>query len=173
MIFMQGTVIYDGEIFRPTKEMTKGFKTGLIMVYESSDREGFEVIKARIEAHEAFDIKYTHQVYLLANLDVFKELQVPVEEAQQFAREHDLDFFCVNLQTGFNVSTVLTRMMEDLEDLKYEEDQRKASKLWKNVLLIMFLPFSWAAIPSLLMLVREGYTYAKRKICRGRTQKYH
>ena len=103
---------------------------------------------------------------MIANQDVYKELQVPVEEAQQMAREHDIEFFCVNLQTGFNVVTVVTKMMEDLEDLKYEEEQRKSNKLWKNVLLLLFLPFSWAAIPSLLMIIAEMFGFIQRKLFR-------
>ena len=102
----------------------------------------------------------------MANQDGAREMQVSVEEAQHLAREHDIDYFCVNLQTGFNVATVLTRLVEDLEDLRYEELHRHNNKLWKNVLLIIFLPFSWAAIPSLLMLAGEGYGYVKRKMCR-------
>lgn len=55
------------------------------------------------------------------------------------------------------MATVVSRMIEDLEDLKFEEERRKSNKLLKNVALFIMLPFSWAAIPSLLMVAAEGY----------------
>jgi hypothetical protein len=75
------------------------------------------------------------------------------------------------LSTGFNVVTVVSRLIDDLEELKYEEESRKSSKLAKNVALFLMIPFSWAAIPSLLMVAVEGYRYLRGKICRKRRAK--
>ena len=94
-----------------------------------------------------------------------------MQEASFLAREFDLEFFTVNLNTGFNVATVVSRMIDDLEDLKFEEERRKSNKLLKNVALFIMLPFSWAAIPSLLMVAAEGYRYLRGRICRKRRVK--
>ncbi len=69
------------------------------------------------------------------------------------------------------MATVVSRLIEDLEDLKFEEENRKSNKLIKNVALLLMLPFTWAAIPSLMMVAAEGYRYITGKMCRKRRVK--
>jgi transaldolase len=140
-------------------------------MYDSADREGYEVIKDRLERQSAYEYRNTHQVYLVSQQESVQETQVSVEEGQSLAREYDLGFFTINLSTGFNVVTVVSRLIDDLEELKYEEESRKSNKLVKNIALFIMIPFSWAAIPSLLMVAAEGYRYLRGKICRKRRPK--
>ena len=77
----------------------------------------------------------------------------------------------MNLETGYNVCTIIKKMKEDLEDCRYEEESRKSSKLMKNLMLIAFLPMSWAALPSLMMITVEVWRYMKEKMCSKRSIK--
>jgi hypothetical protein len=64
LLFVGRTVIYDGDLYCPTEG--GGKKKGLIMVYDSAEREGYEEIKDRLERHCAYDYRNTHQVYLVS-----------------------------------------------------------------------------------------------------------
>jgi hypothetical protein len=80
MLFLGGAVIYDGDLFRCTA-LGEGKKKGLIIMYDSADREGYEVIKDRLERHCAYEYRNTHQVYLVSQQESVQETQVSVEEA--------------------------------------------------------------------------------------------
>ncbi len=67
LVFMGGTVIYDGDLYSPPYETQGGGKKkGLIMLYDSAEREGYEEIKDRLERNSAYDFRNTHQVYLVS-----------------------------------------------------------------------------------------------------------
>ena len=70
------------------------------------------------------------------------------------------------------MSFVIQKMVRDLEDTRYQEENRKSSKFYKNLLLILILPFSWVAIPSLVMVLGENWQMIKQKLkCRKIWQK--
>ena len=57
-------------------------------------------------------------------------------------------------------------MIEDLEDIKYDEEERESNHFWSKALMILYMPFVFAAFPTILMLLQEIYAFICKKLCK-------